>query len=337
MAVLLAPNVSFIPTESPRDFINPDLSAARWGMEELNERLANYGYGGIELHWARVFKHCLELRFASPQQAQDLARGIESAHEGWRGVADPQPFNPALTPYRTDREPEGLKEKVAGALLLPTGSGSLRALRRVERKLDLPQPWHYVMFPDQNGNYRKDVAKTTLFPDSSIQPTTDVEACWNAPSPEEFVGELAMRGYKATLDSFHISRRGKVVETTSNWEALMSRLLKEKMVREVHISPGRQDFAAIDPKRYGESVAELKALEANRSLETTPLGRFADLLNSYKWTGNVALETTIPGLTAAFGALTADKLAEIHRNLTAGVKQLLPHITWESKFTTTQA
>ncbi|HZM64510.1 MAG TPA: hypothetical protein VFB59_05230, partial [Candidatus Saccharimonadales bacterium] len=97
MAVLLAANAGFIPT-SPLHIVNSELSAIRWGAEELNDRLKDYGYGGIELHWSNVFKHCRDMRFASPEKAQVLARGVVSAHESWRGVANPFPFDERRTP-----------------------------------------------------------------------------------------------------------------------------------------------------------------------------------------------------------------------------------------------
>lgn len=333
MAVLLAANVGFIPT--PLHLANPELSAVRWGAEELNDRLDSYGYGGLELHWSNVFKHCREMRAASPDEARILARGVESAHESWRGVANPVPFDQGEMPRRTDVPPDSLVFTLGSMVLVPTGAGSLNALEKLERKLGRPEPLHYVMFPDARGDYMADHKKTARFPNSSIQPTVDLEACWNARTPRQFVEELILRGYKATLDSFHISRKGKIVQAESaNWKGLAGRLLEEKMVHEVHVSVGRSDFAAVDPKRYKQSVAELRALIQNKSLEGTPLGDLAELLKQHQWTGNVVIEATIPGLSKAYKKqMTPKLLAELHSGLTAGVKELLPHITWESKLT----
>lgn len=332
MAVLLAANAGFIPT-SPLHIANPELSAVRWGAEELNDRLADYGYGGIELHWSNVFKHCREMRFASPEKAQVLARGVESAHESWRGVANPKPVDTDRTPVRTDVSPDSLVVKVGSAVLFPTGAQSLDLLERFEQKLKRPEAMHYVMFPNERGSYIADQAKTSRFPNSSIQPTADVEACWGMQSPRQFVEELVLRGYKATLDSFHISRMGKVVQEKLDWKNLSARLLEEDLVHEVHVSVGRNDFKAVDPMRYCQSVDELKSLVENKNLDDTPLGEIANLLNRHKWTGNVVIEATIPGLSETYGQMTPKLLAELHSSMTAGVKQLLPHINWESRFT----
>ncbi|HZM64466.1 MAG TPA: hypothetical protein VFB59_05005, partial [Candidatus Saccharimonadales bacterium] len=235
-------------------------------------------------------------------------------------------------PLRTDVPPESLVVKIGSAVLVPTGARSLNALERLEQKLGRPNTMHYVMFPDEHGSYRADQEKTMRFPDSSIQPTVDVEACWNARSPRDFVEELKLRGYKATIDSFHISRKGKMIDGTSNWQALSERLLGEGMVREVHVSVGRNDFEKIDPVRYGQSVAELRALVDNQSLDGTPLGELAGMLNNRNWTGNVVIEATIPGLSATYGKMTPNLLGELHSSMTKGVQQMLPHIEWQSHF-----
>jgi hypothetical protein len=188
------------------------------------------------------------------------------------------------------------------------------------------------MFPNESGSYIADQAKTARFPNSSIQPTADIEACWDMKSPKQFVEELILRGYEATVDSFHISRKGKMVDASMNWKSLSERLLEEQLVKEVHISVGRDDFKDVDPLRYTQSVDELRSLVENKSLDGTPLGEIADLLKQHRWAGNVVIEATIPGLSATYGQITPKLLAELHSSMTAGVKQLLPHIDWESRF-----
>jgi len=335
MAVLLAANASFIPG-SPLHIANPELSAFRWGIEELNDRVADDGYGGIELHWSNVFKHCRELRDAEPADAQAMARGIVSAHEGWRGTADPMPADPAETPVRALRDRGSLAVRLGSVVLFPTGPESLDRLETLEQKLELADRWHYVLFPDQQGDKAADQAKTRRFPNSSIQPTVDVGACWGTRSIDDFVEELRTRGYKATLDSFHISRAGKVVRGRAHWHALADRLLQEDIVPEVHVSVGRTDFGKVDPERYRSSMKELQALIECRDLEGTPLGQLAELLRQCKWSGNVVIEATIPGLKAALdekgykGPLTAKLLSEFHRNMTHSVRRMLPHVEWES-------
>lgn len=332
MAVLLAANVGFIP-DSRSQLVNSELSALRWGMQELNERLASYGYGGIELHWSSLFRHCLDLRLASPQSLPIIARGVISGHEGWRGVADPVPYDTTKTPLRPAEErSDGMLTKIGSAVLLPTGAASLRHLKRLEDKLGRSDPMHYVMFPDPLGRRTVDKAKTARFPNSSIQPTADVGASWGVQTVGNFGEELQLRGYKATIDTFHISRSGKIVQNGVHWKSLIDLLLRKKLVSEVHVSVGRNDFASVDPVRYAESVDELKALVENGKLDRTPLGYIAERLAHYRWSGDVAIEATIPGLAATFGAMTPEKLADIHRCLTAGVRQLLPHISWESRF-----
>lgn len=330
MAILLAANAGFIPT-SPLHIANRELSAFRWGAEELNDRLDSYGYGGIELHWSNVFKHCREFGAATPEKTRELARGVESMHESWRGVANPQPYD-TITPVRTNVSPDSFMVRVGSAVLFPTGADSLDSLERLEQKLHRPEAVHYVVFPDERGSYIADRAKTTRFPNSSIQPTADVEACWGM-EPTHFVEELIIRGYKATIDSFHISRKGKIVDRTLDWKALCEQLLAEDMVHEVHVSVGRNDFRDVDPLRYTQSVDELKSLVDNKPLDGTPLGEIAGLLQQYDWTGNVVIEATIPGLTASFGQITPKLLGELHSGMTEGVKKLLPHIAWQSKFT----
>lgn len=335
MAVLLAANASFIPG-SPLHITNPELSAFRWGAEELNDRIVDYGYGGIELHWSNVFQHCRELRDADPAEAQVLARHIVSAHEGWRGTADPMPANPTETPVRALRDRGSLAVRIGSAVLFPTGAASLDQLEAVEQKLDLPDPWHYVLFPDQRGDKAADQAKTRRFPNSSIQPTVDVGACWGARSFDDFVEELSTRGYKATIDSFHISRAGKVVRGRANWRALAGRLLDEGLVPEIHVSAGRTDFANVDPERHASSMKELQALIDNGNLDGTPLGELGEMLRDRKWTGNVVIEATIPGISAALkergnkDRLTPKLFDQLQRNMTRSVKRWLPHVTWNS-------
>lgn len=328
MAVLLAPNASFIP--APLHIADPGLSAFRWGMSELNDRVIDYGYGGIELHWSNAFPHCRELAHADPVTAQRMARGIVSAHEGWVGTADPQPADPNATPMRVNAG-DGLIVRI-GSALFPHGTESLNHLEALECKLDLPEgkEWHYVLFPDQNGRVRADQAKTRRFPVSSIQPTVDVAASWGARTVDDFVEELKRRGYRATIDDFHISRDGKIVEGQPNWDwrTLVERLLQEELVEEVHVSVARHDFATIDPDRYATSQAEARALVDNGNLTNTPLGEIADMLCRFRWAGNVAIEATTAGLGKTFGKLSPKIVGELHRNMAAGVKRLLPHAYW---------
>lgn len=331
MAVLLAANVGFIPS-SPLHIAGSE-SAVRWGMEEINDRVASYGYGGVELHWSNVLKHCRELRTATPQDAARLGRGIVSMHESWRGVGDPQPRNADET-LRAFSETGSMAVKLGSLAMFPTGPNSLRSLEAVEQKLGRPpDSIHYVMFPGVTGSVIADRYKTTRFPNSSIQPTADVDACWGTGgSIQNYVRALEQRGYGATIDSFHISRLGKVVDRQLDWEALSEVLLAEGTVKEVHISLARHDFAAVDLRRYQESVDEARGLVNNTSLENTSLGRLAGLLKTHNWAGNVVIEATIPGLSGTFGKMTSKLLAELHSGMTSGVKQLLPHIQWDSNF-----
>jgi hypothetical protein len=328
MAVLLAANASFMP--GPPEIVNPDLSAFRWGIEELNGRAADYGYGGLELHWARA-QHCRELRDASPEEAQIMARGIVAAHEGWRKSADPHPADPEETPLRPLSERGSLAVRLGSVMLFPTAAGSLDSLAAVEQKLDRDQPWHYVLFPDEHGDRATDLTKTERFPFSSIQPTVDVTAAWGIDSISGLIDELRARGFKATIDSFHISRQGKIVSKTPRWQAWAERLLDTAdMVPEVHVSLGRNDFENVDAERYAKSVAEMKALIENGNLDATPLGELVGMLNDRRWTGNVVVEATMPGLKATFGKLTPKLVAELHAGMTAGIKRVLPHIVWDA-------
>src|SRR5688572_20145112 len=222
MAVLLAANASFIPTSPLHTFGSE--SAIRWGMEELSQRAELYGHGGIELHWSNVFRHCRDLRNASNKELRHLARGVISMHEGWRGVADPRPMDTAKTPLRPLTERENLLVTLGSLVLLPTGTDSLKSLGEIENRLGRPEPMHYVMFPDEHGRIDVDRDKTALFPNSSVQPTPDVAACWGSNTVGDIVEGYKKRGYLATLDDFHFSREGKIVKNKLNWRDVVEAL-----------------------------------------------------------------------------------------------------------------
>jgi hypothetical protein len=330
MAILLAANANFMPA-SPLQIADPELSAIRWDMGELNDRLANYGYGGVELHWSEVFRHCRELHRATAEEARLLGRSILSAHEGWRGTSNPVPARTCELPRRHLLEQGSLLVRIGSVALFPTGASSLKSLKTLEDKLGRDDPLHYVMFPNQQGSMEADLAKTSIFPNSSIQPTIDVGACWNVQTIGDFVDQLVARGYKATIDSFHISRLGKMVIGNVNWQVLAEELLAQKLVPEIHVAVGRNDFANVDPERYASSVKEMRALIENGDLKDTPLGTLFGLLRAYRWTGIVTIEATMPGLHATFGRLTPNLVHELHSGMTTGVRNALPHITtWDS-------
>jgi hypothetical protein len=247
-------------------------------------------------------------------------------HESWVGVADPEPKD-ASRPRVQARG--GLVMRAGSLVLFPDGPGSLRNLGALEKKLGRSEPMQYAMFPDIHGSREADQRKTRAFPNSNIQPTIDVAACWGTNSPEEFCAEMGARGFGGIWPSFHGDRKGKVVaDEKMSYTDYLPAMLKAKRVQALHVEVFRTDFMPYDPERTKLSIREGRALQNDGNLDGLPLGETFDILRRANWTGPVSLEAPLGGMEASLGQLSMDRIVEMHAAMADTVRAQLPHIEW---------
>ena len=298
-------------------------------METLNSIVLASGYDGIQLHWARFFRHLAQLHFNPADRIRSLGRLIHNGHESWVGTSDPR----AGQPYAPSHMPKGsVALRAASRVLFPEGDTSMSRLASLEKKLGREGPMPHVVFPHPNGNYALDRFKAHLFPGSRIQPTADVAAAWSLPASGDFAAETRRRGYRIAWDSFHGDRAGKTTNARMGWESVLPALIEDSLVDELHVSVFRHDFAKVDPERSGVSIREGKALAGveGHSLDGTPLGETLAYLRSQEWQGDVTIEAPLSGIAAAIGTVaTRQDLIDVHTTFTTVVREALPHMQWQ--------